>query len=260
MSPFFAKCKIMFQTCNFSCDFLVSSFLLDVNIIFFSSCPKNEKCYLKEEKLKCKAHPIWNYFKPCKDDLRRAACKFCFRKISLGSDVIEKQTLSSMQHHVKTQHKQPIVLVEKLKKSNPGPNSICSQNQITFVDKGQETYTCHHCQKVLSSKNSLERHLLAHTGEKPFNCEHCAISFSQKSNLKAHIKSIHGKIAFQNFCKTQLQNSTKRTSLDSISETSNSEISLNSESQLNPKPYHAELNYIILDQIKILWYFIYNIN
>lgn len=45
---------------------------------------------------------------------------------------------------------------------------------------------CLVCGKILSSANSLDRHLLVHSGEKPFECKHCGKSFTTNGNMNRH--------------------------------------------------------------------------
>lgn len=47
---------------------------------------------------------------------------------------------------------------------------------------------CLVCGKVLSSANSLDRHLLVHSGEKPFECQHCGKAFTTNGNMNRHMK------------------------------------------------------------------------
>jgi uncharacterized Zn-finger protein len=55
-------------------------------------------------------------------------------------------------------------------------------------------FLCHHCGELLSTQQSLERHIASiHLKQKPFLCEHCGKRCSQKNNLKSHIESVHEK-------------------------------------------------------------------
>jgi len=47
-------------------------------------------------------------------------------------------------------------------------------------------YKCQLCSKRFNHKANLDKHLVVHSGEKPFVCQICARPFSQKSNLQRH--------------------------------------------------------------------------
>lgn len=47
---------------------------------------------------------------------------------------------------------------------------------------------CMVCGKILSSANSLDRHLLVHSGEKPFECQECGKAFTTNGNMNRHMR------------------------------------------------------------------------
>lgn len=58
----------------------------------------------------------------------------------------------------------------------------------------KRTFCCHLCQKTMSRKGYLEKHVKSvHMGQKSFHCPFsmCSSAFAQKSNLEAHTESIH---------------------------------------------------------------------
>lgn len=65
--------------------------------------------------------------------------------------------------------------------------------------KGQTSYTCDVCNKILSTRESWKAHKRTHTGEKPFKCEECGKCFIRKTNLKTH-SVVHTKIK-KHLCK-----------------------------------------------------------
>jgi RNase P subunit RPR2 len=56
-------------------------------------------------------------------------------------------------------------------------------------------FQCHYCQKVLSSKQNLQEHLMTHSKEIPFICKElgCGKRFRHASQYSAH-KRIHNNI------------------------------------------------------------------
>jgi len=51
---------------------------------------------------------------------------------------------------------------------------------------GTVIHTCPICQKSISGKNNLEKHLVRHSPQKPFKCEECLKTFSAKRDLNLH--------------------------------------------------------------------------
>ena len=47
-------------------------------------------------------------------------------------------------------------------------------------------HICPICQKSISGKNNLEKHLVRHSPQKPFKCEGCQKTFSAKRDLNLH--------------------------------------------------------------------------
>ncbi|GMR31339.1 hypothetical protein PMAYCL1PPCAC_01534, partial [Pristionchus mayeri] len=63
------------------------------------------------------------------------------------------------------------------------PTEISSNNVAS--------YSCSECGKKLSTKRTLNEHLLIHSGEKPFTCEHCEMRFRFKSHRYIHLREFH---------------------------------------------------------------------
>ena len=55
-----------------------------------------------------------------------------------------------------------------------------------LLHTGSFPYKCHICSKRFNHKANLDKHLVVHSGEKPYVCHICSRPFSQKSNLQRH--------------------------------------------------------------------------
>ncbi|XP_051959955.1 putative transcription factor Ovo-like 1 [Xyrauchen texanus] len=52
-------------------------------------------------------------------------------------------------------------------------------------------YSCDHCGKGFNDNFDLKRHVRTHTGVRPYKCTMCAKAFSQRCSLESHLKKIH---------------------------------------------------------------------
>lgn len=52
-------------------------------------------------------------------------------------------------------------------------------------------FICAMCDRIYTSKYSLERHVRCHTGEKPYICEVCNFSTSYREHMQRHMTSVH---------------------------------------------------------------------
>ena len=73
--------------------------------------------------------------------------------------------------------------------------SSCDVNDITQVKPLVEGYECHLCNKKLSCKSSVKRHIqTVHHFIKSYKCRHCDFTCAQLENLKTHTKIVHYEI------------------------------------------------------------------
>ncbi len=65
-----------------------------------------------------------------------------------------------------------------------------SERENLKVHIGKTLFSCQHCGKSFTFKQSLNNHVRIHTGEKPYTCQQCGESFAHLVNLKVHM-TIH---------------------------------------------------------------------
>lgn len=75
-------------------------------------------------------------------------------------------------------------------------NDNVDENEDTIVehkasDTGAKKHKCHVCNKILSSRGNLNKHMIIHDPEKKFECPICHIKFNQSRDLKNHEMTIH---------------------------------------------------------------------
>ena len=72
-------------------------------------------------------------------------------------------------------------------KASKGPNPSLQMEELQEapVKSTAGMYCCKVCDKSISRKDNLSRHLLIHS-EKKFQCHHCSKCYSQQGKLKIH--------------------------------------------------------------------------
>ena len=76
-------------------------------------------------------------------------------------------------------------MAKQIRKKNPASNARKNRNE-------SNSHQCHLCQKNLSSRRGLRRHIKeVHSGIK-YDCEECGKPFARKTALKRHQK-VHNK-------------------------------------------------------------------
>ena len=87
--------------------------------------------------------------------------------------------------HVEKDHSNDVIENEQIPKSTPTGKS--SQGKSP-----SEAVKCHRCDKILSSRNYLYRHLRYHDNIRPYRCRFCGRKYVETGHLYSHIKRRHG--------------------------------------------------------------------
>jgi len=82
----------------------------------------------------------------------------------------------------------PILFLPKMDSSHPA--SLYSFPTSNTHNPG---FPCTMCNKRVSTKDNLRRHMMRHTGEKPYACHLCNYRSIQKNHLQGHIFHNHGR-------------------------------------------------------------------
>nr|XP_054760989.1 zinc finger protein 665-like [Lytechinus pictus] len=107
-------------------------------------------------------------------------CKLCDRRFSKIANL--KVHLKS---HINKEHQCDACFKSFRKESTLQAHQVnCNNTKKYFV--------CCKCNRVLCSKDSLQRHERMHLGLKPFKCPACHLSYGDKSTLKRHMVTHKG--------------------------------------------------------------------
>ena len=117
-------------------------------------------------------------------------CQLCQH----GADDIEQIKAHYCNDHTKEE------LVEKLIAALH-PITTCGKTQITSLKQpckkspvkksSSSVHICPVCEKHISGKGNLDKHLIRHRTLKPFSCDKCDRTFSAKRDLNLHVTRHH---------------------------------------------------------------------
>ncbi|GFY57320.1 hypothetical protein TNIN_376661 [Trichonephila inaurata madagascariensis] len=93
---------------------------------------------------------------------------------------------------------------------------------------GTHPYRCSVCGKGFSQSSDIKQHMNTHTGEKPFHCNMCQKRFTQSSNLNKHMKTHTGEKPFHyNMCQKRF--------------TQSSDLIVHMRTHTGEKPFHCNM-------------------
>ncbi|MCL4139266.1 UNVERIFIED_CONTAM: hypothetical protein GTU68_066511 [Idotea baltica] len=101
-------------------------------------------------------------------------------------------------HVTKKEKSEPVSLgnlQEELEKliDKKVPRKVMMEDGVTLGRdvNSKMRYVCALCNRIYTSKYSLERHVRCHTLEKPYNCDVCNFTSSYREHMMRHMTSVH---------------------------------------------------------------------
>ncbi|KAB7495784.1 Zinc finger protein 26 [Armadillidium nasatum] len=104
------------------------------------------------------------------------------------------------------------------------PRKVMMEDGVTLGRdvNSKMRYICALCNRIYTSKYSLERHVRCHTLEKPYQCDVCNFTSSYREHMMRHMTSVH-LIVHSNAPKVKYVPKKKRTSEESAKESNDEE-------------------------------------
>ncbi len=135
---------------------------------------------------------------PTKEEKEEQAAlirQFFSLKCDICSDTVKFKTLLKARAHYRRIHKTVYYVKCCGKKFHRGHQVL---KHIRFHT---DPYTCHHCGKILKTKESLQCHIDSHTplDSRAFKCSSCTSSFPSAARLRSHVKLVHTAITGETF-------------------------------------------------------------
>jgi len=102
----------------------------------------------------------------------------------------ETDKRGALQDHYNEEHSKEDLVDTLISVSYPDVDDEATETKSGRCGSTKRTgtviHTCPICQKSISGKNNLEKHLVRHSPQKPFKCEECLKTFSAKRDLNLH--------------------------------------------------------------------------
>jgi len=133
--------------------------------------------------------------------IRNIHSKDCFSVKDVKiNDNIEKEMETEAEHIFIEGN--PVVENINIKKEVPENMDDFNFDNTNEID--QNNFECKVCQKVLTSKNSLDKHIVLNGCDKRYKCPFCSTKFIHKGNIKRHVKIKHPGENIEDTNKSQL--------------------------------------------------------
>ena len=81
--------------------------------------------------------------------------------------------------------------ITALNKEKDKPDKNTSSLSTDSSLSSRSPHPCTVCNKILSSRGALAKHLVTHKDKKPFQCDQCKMEFNQNRDLKTHVMQKH---------------------------------------------------------------------
>lgn len=72
---------------------------------------------------------------------------------------------------------------------NLSAKTVLRRHMETHTGVFRKTYPCDFCDRIFRQSYELKCHRRTHTGEKPYKCDACSMSMTTESQLKRHSKT-----------------------------------------------------------------------
>eukprot|EP00088_Acartia_fossae_P027679 TRINITY_DN28416_c0_g1_i10.p1 TRINITY_DN28416_c0_g1~~TRINITY_DN28416_c0_g1_i10.p1 ORF type:complete len:301 (-),score=48.59 TRINITY_DN28416_c0_g1_i10:423-1325(-) len=130
-------------------------------------------------------------------ELFARSCLSLPEKVDLKIESIVETKIPAFKSNEEQTKEDPVKPDQKkiVEERSPINNSIENTEESTENTKKKcpslRPHACDVCHKVLSSRSTLEKHMLLHSGKRPHKCKLCQAEFIQRRSLTCHVMQKH---------------------------------------------------------------------